>query len=202
MAHLPRMLKSQSIQYKSLERAYLVAEFKRNRNVSKWIIILRWITITEISSVWFDGRWWKRHLLRRYRRQHPSQNTYPYRKPQLLSDAIWIPIPTYPCLPCNRPRKLQITTHFLSPHTRISLSYIGRQSNHRKPGRALHFIIQLQSAALSILQTFIKPMLPLLKKWVSNQIAEGVGLHGLILLESVQIDLLFHECWKSLNVGT
>lgn len=42
---------------------------------------------------------------------------------------------------------------------------------------------------------------PLLEQGVGHQIAEGDWLHGLVLLQGVQVDLLFHQGRECLHVG-
>ena len=47
----------------------------------------------------------------------------------------------------------------------------------------------------------MKWCIPFFEEGVGDEVAEGEGLHGLILLERVEVDLLLHECGESLDVG-
>ena len=42
---------------------------------------------------------------------------------------------------------------------------------------------------------------PSLEEGVGDHVAEGFGFHGLVLLEGVEIDLLFHPGGEGLDIG-
>ena len=42
---------------------------------------------------------------------------------------------------------------------------------------------------------------PSLEEGVGDHVAEGFGFHGFVLLEGVEIDLLFHPSWEGLDIG-
>lgn len=44
-------------------------------------------------------------------------------------------------------------------------------------------------------------ILPFFKEGVGDKVAKSEGLHGFVLLESVEVDLLFHKGGEGLDVG-
>ena len=123
----------------------------------------------------------------------PTLSTCLYLKLMLLSGATYGPTPHYPFPLCSRPSILPSIIHFLFLRTRIVQSCTELQLSRNLPKQELRCRDQQLWVERSMTRILVKKGVPPLEERVRHHIAKSLSLHGLVLLQSVKIDLLLHS---------
>ena len=154
-------------------------------------------------TVWFWGTQSWFHPCLQYTQFLPNLTTCLCRRLMSKSGATWKTALLAPCLVCSKPHKLPSALLILSLRIGIALSCTGRRLSHNCRGLARRLGRLLQLVARSNFRIFfIIDVVPFFKQCVCNQVAESDWLYWFVLLESVQVDFLLHQCWKCLNVSS